>query len=80
MRCRVDQRYQRQAETVGHLHYARRLAIALGAGAAEIVLDTRLGVVALLLTDDGDGRAVKAGKPRLDRVVIGEIPVAGKRR
>ena len=43
-----------QAELVGQAHQAQRLAVALGMGEAEVVLDVLLGVVALLVADDHD--------------------------
>src|SRR5690606_6265427 len=46
----------------------------------EIVLEARLGIAALLLADDGDGLAPEAAETGLDRLVLGELAVTGKRR
>ncbi len=53
----VDQREHRDAEAVGHLHQAHRLAIAFRARHAEIVLDPALGAGALFLADHTDALA-----------------------
>jgi hypothetical protein len=77
---RVHQRDHRQAEAVGHLHQADRLAVALGAGHAEVALQPRLGVVALLVADHHDGPVVEPCEPADHRVILGEVAVAGERR
>jgi hypothetical protein len=75
----VDKGDDRQAELVGHLHQANRLAIAFGAGHAEVAFDTALGVVALFVADYHDGLVVETGEATHDRVVIGEVAVACQR-
>ena len=67
-------------EPFGELHQAHCLAVALGLGHAEVVADAALGVGALLVADDHDGTAAKPPKPADDRLVLGEIAVAGHGR
>ena len=75
----VDEGDDRKLEAVGKLHEAGRLAIALGPGHAEIVLEAALRVVALLLADDDDGCAAEPAETADDRLVLAEIAVAGER-
>jgi hypothetical protein len=77
---RVDERDHRQAEPVGQVHQAHRLAVALGSCHAEIPLDPGGRVVALLVPDHDDRRVVEPCQPAHDRVVVGEVPVTGQRR
>src|SRR5690606_18811639 len=77
---RINERDDRQAETVGYFHDADRLAIAFRPRASEIVLQPRLRVMALFLADDRHGLSLEAGKAGLDCCVLAESPVAGKRR
>ena len=76
----VDQGDDREVEAVGEVHEADRLAVALGAGHAEVAGDARAGVVALLVADHHHGAVVEAGEAAHDRVVVGEGAVAGERR
>ena len=76
---RVDERDDREREAVGEVHEPDRLAVALGAGHAEVAGDARAGVVALLVADHHHGAAVEAGEAAHDRVVVGEVAVAGER-
>ena len=66
-------------EAVGELHQALRLAIALGPRHAEIVLDARLGVVALLLAEHDDAAAVQPADAAHDGGVLAEGAVARQR-
>ena len=75
----VDQREDRNAEAVGHLHQAHRLAVALRARHAEIVLEPVLGGRALLVADDADALAAEAAEAADDRLVVAELAVAGER-
>ena len=61
---RIDQRDHRQAETIGHVEQALHLAIPFRHRHAEIVLQPRFGVVALLMADDRDGAPAKPSEPR----------------
>ena len=70
----------RELEPVGEPHQALRLAVALGPRHAEIVLDARIGVVALLLAHDHDAAAVQPAEPADDGEVLAEGAVAGERR
>ena len=67
-------------ETVGKLHQADGLAVALGARHAEIVSQARLGIVALLVADDTDGLAPEPAEAADDGLVLAEAAVAGERR
>ena len=75
----VDQRDHRQAEAVGEVHQPDRLAVALGPRHAEVALDARAGVVALLVADHHHGAVVEAREAAHHRVVVGEVAVAGER-
>src|SRR5262245_20350261 len=75
----VDQRQNRDAETVSHLHQSNRLAIALRPRHAEIVLEPLLGGRALLVADDADALAAEAAEAADDRLVVAELAVAGER-
>ena len=75
----VDEGDDRQAEAVGEVHQPDRLAVALGAGHAEVARDARAGVVALLVADHHHGAVVEAGEAAHHRVVVGEVAVAGER-
>ena len=48
---RVDEREHRQAELLGQLHQAQRLAVALGPRHAEVARRALLGVAALLVAE-----------------------------
>ncbi len=76
---RVNQRHHRQAEAVGEAHQADRLAVALGPGHAEVVVDAALGVAALLGADHHHRPAVEARQPAENRGVLGEVAVSGQR-
>src|SRR5207302_10010958 len=56
---RVDQRYQREAETAGDLHGPDRLVVALRVGHAELAVEPLLDVATLLLADERDGAALE---------------------
>ena len=77
---RVDQGHHRNPEPVGQLHQADRLAIALGLGHAEIVLEARGGVVALLMADQHHPAAVDPREAADDRGVVRKRAVAGQRQ
>lgn len=77
---RVDEGEDRQPEAPGEVHEADRLAVALGAGHAEIVADARLGAGALLLPDHADGPPAEAAEAAHDGLVLAEAAVAGQRR
>ena len=62
---RVDQRHDRQAEAVGQLHQADRLAIAFRVGHAEIVAHAALGVGALLVAEHDHRAAAEARQAAL---------------
>src|SRR5260221_564498 len=73
----VDQRQNRNPETVRHLHQPLRLAISLRPRHAEIVLEAAFGRRALLMPDDADAFAAKAAEATDDRDVVAEFAVAG---
>src|SRR6185437_11613319 len=73
---RVDERDHRNAETVGHLHQPRRLAVALWARHAEIVPDAAFGVGALFLAENADAVAAEAAEAADDCLVVAEFAVA----
>ena len=73
----VDQRQHRNVEVVRHVHEPHRLAVAFGPGHAEIVLEPRVGVGALLLADDADGLAAEAAEAAHDGCILAEAAVAG---
>lgn len=68
------------AKRSASLHDTHGLAVALGPGAAEIVLQPRLGVVALLQPQHRDRLAAEAREAGHQRLVLGEGAVAGQRR
>ena len=76
----VDEGNDRQTETVGKLHQARRLAIAFRPRHAEIVPHPARRVVALLLADDTDRLALESSEAADDGLVLAEIAVAGEGR
>ena len=77
---RIDQRHHRQAEAVGQLHQADRLAIALGLGHAEIMLQPARGIVALFVPDQHHRRpSIRASPPMIARIVA-EGAVARQRQ
>ena len=75
---RIDQGYHRHIEAVGEPHQADRLAIALGLGHPEIMLEPRRGVVAFFMPDQHHPAAVDFGQPTDDRIVVGERAVPRK--
>ncbi len=77
---RVHERDDRQAETVGEVHQADCLAIAFGTGHAEIVVDARLGVVALFMAHDHDRLVLKPCQTAQNCAVVGKVAIAGQRR
>eukprot|EP00042_Codosiga_hollandica_P001261 m.925518 g.925518 ORF g.925518 m.925518 type:complete len:419 (-) comp132159_c0_seq1:150-1406(-) len=72
----VDESEDGQPELLGHLHQAQCLAIALGAGHAEVAQRALLGVAAALVADDHAGLAVEARNAANDGRVIREMAVA----
>ena len=72
----VDQRHDGQAEAIGELHQANRLAIALGLAHPEIVLQPARGIVAALVTDHEDAAPAKRRKAAEDRLIVTERAVA----
>ena len=73
---RVDEGEHRQAELLGELHQAQRLAVALGLGHAEVARDFFLGVAALLVAEHHARRAVEAREAAHDRGVVGKGAIA----
>jgi hypothetical protein len=63
-------------EAIGEPHEALRLAIALRAHHAKIVLDAPIGVVALLLAEHHDTAAAKPAHAAHHRGVLAEGAVA----
>src|SRR5262249_46475731 len=76
----INQRENRNGETIGQLHQSRRLAIALRARHAEIVPDAALGGGTLLVADNAEALAVETTEAADDRLVVAELAVAGDRR
>ncbi len=76
----IDDRQHGNAETIGHLHQPDGLAIAFRARHAEIVLDAAVGGGALFLADHADALAAKTAEAAHQRLVLGELAVAGHRR
>ena len=66
----------RQGESLGQLHDPHRLAVALRVRHPEVAPDVLVGVVALLLADDGDTPPVEPGEAGDHRRVVAEQPVA----
>src|SRR3546814_16409491 len=75
----VYQGDDRQAEPLRQAHEALRLALALRAGHAEVVLHPAVDVGALLVADDHDGLADAPPKAPADGVVLREQAVARPR-
>lgn len=73
---RIDEADHRQAELGGHLHFADRLAIAFGVGAAVIAGDPLLVVAPLLMADDHHLEAIDLGPSGAHRPVVAEVLVA----
>ena len=61
---------------LGHAHQPDRFAIALGTRVAEVPVDLRLRVAALVVADDHHRLALVAGGARDDGVIVGEAAVA----
>ncbi len=76
---RVDEAQHRQVEPVGEVHQPDGLAIALGSGHPEIVLQAGLDIMALLMADDRDGTAAKPAEAAQQGRILAEQPVAGQR-
>jgi hypothetical protein len=74
----VDEGDHRQVEALGHVHQAHGLAVALGPGHAEVVLQAGGGVVALLVAHDHDRDAAEAAQAADDGLVVGELAVAAQ--
>ena len=79
MRRGIDQRDDGDPEPVGQAHQPDRLAIALGLGHAEIVLEARCGVVAFLMPEQHHAPPVDPRQAADDRRIVGESPVPGER-
>ena len=76
----VDKGDDRQAEAVRGLHQAHGLSVTLWPGHAEISLDPRLGIMALLVADDHDGSILKARQTADHGKIVGEIAISRQRR
>ena len=77
---RVDQRDHGQAEALGQLHQPHRLAIALGAGHAEVVTERGWRCRSPFSWPISDHRATtETGEAALDRGIVAERPVTGQR-
>src|SRR5262249_18566610 len=74
----VDEAEERDAELIGHAHEPLRLAVALGAGHAEVAVEVLLGVAALLLAEHDQRAAVEAGEAADDRRVVAEAAIAAE--
>src|SRR6185437_12590818 len=76
-RSHVDQRNHGSIEFFRNLHGPQRLAVALGAGHAEVALDALLGSAALADADDQHLFATQPGHAAGHRLVVakGAIPV-----
>ena len=68
----VDEGDDGQAELLGQLHQAQRLAIALGTRHAEVAVRALLGVAPLLVADDNDAAAVETGHTAHDGGIVGK--------
>ena len=73
---RVDERHEREAERVGELHRAHRLAVALRIRHPEVAARALLDVATLLLADDRDRATVEPAEAGDDRGVVGAEAVA----
>ena len=72
----IDEAQHRQTKLARQVEQPDGLAIALGRGHAEIVLQARLRVVAALLPQKGDGAAPEARKTRQNGFVLAIRTVA----
>ena len=77
---RIDERDDRQIESVGKLHQPHGFAIAFGPRHSEVVLDALLGIGALLVAEHDDRSIAEFSDAADDRLVLGEIAVACERR
>jgi hypothetical protein len=77
---RVHERDDGHVESVGELHEADRLAIALRPRHAEIVPDPRLGVRPFFLAEDANRAAAEPAEAADDRGILAEQAVARQRR
>ena len=73
---RVDESDDGQVELLRQPHQAQRLAVALGVGEPEVVLDVLLGVVALLVAHDHHLLVADGGEAADERLVVAEAAVA----
>ena len=73
---RVDESDERQAKSFGEAHEAQRLAITLGLGHAVVAAHALLGVAALLVADEHDGRVIEARGPADDGEIVAIHAVA----
>ena len=76
---RVDQRDDRQAEALGHLHESDGLAITFRARHAEVVLDPAFRIVPLLMADNHDTATAKCAQATDDGGVLGVVAIARQR-
>src|SRR5439155_2032137 len=76
----IDEGENRDPEAVGGLHETHRLAVAFRTRHAEIMLEPCLRIMALLLTDDGNGLAAKPAKTADNGIILAELAVACHRR
>src|SRR5260370_32120295 len=72
----IHERENRPSKLGRELHNAKRFAIALRLGLAEIAQQSLLAVPPLLVTEDGNGAPVKARKSGDDGGVFAERPFA----
>ena len=72
----VEEGDEGHTDTVGKAHQALRLAEAFGHGRAEVPEDVRLGIGALLVTDDHDRPSVQQGGAAHYGWVVAEGPIA----
>src|SRR5262249_41048657 len=73
----IDEGDEGQTEAISELEYARRLAIALRFGRAEIALDSLAGGLAALMTEHRHLVLAEVTESRDHRAIVGEatIPV-----
>src|SRR5581483_9856856 len=75
----IDESHDRNAELVGQPHEPDRLAIALGLGHSEIVLEARGSVLALFMPDEHHWAAIDARQTADDRRIVRERAIPRQR-
>ena len=73
---RIDKRNDRTLKFLGERHQTHGLAVSLGPGVSEVAIDLRLGVTALVMTDDHHRLALVARGTGHNRVIVGKTAVA----